>query len=514
MKKLIYILAGLLMLSVCSCSNGSSDSSGGEPEYTFEYASNFMYEAIQKCHGKMKVVWPGDDVLTEDNFNMILVDAKMNPTKTNICLITPSGITKITEKTPEILDALEVIQSTNFSKVIYNGKKAMMIDMSFSPEEIKMMETFGMPTSPKARCCDRLDLFYHESFHEYVQDLASPTWGSAASKDRDQLWPIDFTPRTYRVLCYLALRDAWNNPSGKDQYYSRAKYWLNRYNDEFDEESKTIKITDISEGTANYFGKNVVYSLYNDYERFENLDGLMLATKIDGESYSLGSLAICLLERDGKLQDAVTAFKGDKFTPVTLLLNDVEATAGYDGDTVEKATIEKINDAQNTIFKPDGEIAAEIEKIIATFKDGGKTYLVADSDYSSSNSYKLKDLAGFNCFLNLALSTKYVEVNDITGLQTSFKIPSTVTDAYDYYVLPVKEVTFEEKTGSQTITINGTVVSATPGTITEITHMEGVDVSIKDAAKTKTCYKASYTVEGGTAENVFYIIPKDSSPNQ
>ena len=512
MKKLIYILAGFLIISITACSNGSSDSS--EPEYTFEFAADFMHQAVKKCHPKMKEVWPGDDVLKEENFNLILVDAKTNPNNMNICLITPNEKTKITDKT-ELELALENIQGANFYPVQYNGKKSMMIDMTFTEEEIAMRKQFGLPTSPEARCYERLDLFYHESFHEYVQELATPKWGSPDSKDRDQLWPIDFKPRTYRVLCNLALLEAWDNQNRKNELYSRAKYWLNRYVSEYQKEASTIKITDISEGTANYFGKNVVHSVYSNYEAFERPDGLMLATKIDGESYNLGSLSICLLKRDGKLNDAVKSFTKDGDTPVNLLLKDVIETQAYDGNTAEKATIDKITNAQKSAFSPDGERADKINKIIKDYKDGGKTYLLAESDTSSSDSYSLKELSGFICFLDLILSTEYVDVNGITALQTEFKIPSD-NNAVSYYLLPVDSVTFtDEGSYDKSITINTDTVSGViKGKITSISPITDVDVTIKEPAKTKTCYKVSYKPDGVSKANTFYIIPKKTQVNQ
>lgn len=511
MKKLIYFLSILLILFVTACSNGSSDSS--DP-YTFEFASAFMSDAIKKCHPKMKEVWPGDVVLKEENFNLILVDAKSNPNNTNICLITQEGVTAITDKdkTPEIINALESIQGANFYKVTYNGKNAMMIDMTFTEQEIAMRKQVGMPTSPEALCCDRLDLFYHESFHEYVQGLATPVWGNPESKDRDQLWPIDFTPRTYRVLCNLALLEAWDNPAKKDECYARAKYWLNRYVDEYQNEARTIKITDISEGTANYFGKNVVQSVYPNFEKFERPEGLLLASKIDGESYSLGSLAICLLNRDGKLNEAVTVFKGDSYTPVNLLLKDVTAKQDYNGDIVEEATIAKIHQAQDEVYKPEGDRAERIAAIIKDYKEGGKTYLVADTETATSDSYSLTELPGFNCYLNLGFSTSYVEVNDITALQTGIMIPAVSTTAYDYYLLPVDSVTFENEAAyDKKIEINKIEASeAKTGKITSITRITDVDVTIKDNVKTKTCYKVSCTPKGASSPNIFYIIPAEN----
>lgn len=516
MKKLIYILSVFLMLFVTACSNGSSDSS--DQVYNFDFASKFMYDGLKKCHPKMKEIWPGDVVLKEENFNMILVDAKANPNNTHICLITPAGITPITEKTQEITNALESIQGANFYKITYDGKNAMMIDMTFTDQEIAMRKQVGMPTSPEALCCDRLDLFYHESFHEYVQEIANPKWGNPDSKDREQEWPIEFKPRTYRVLCNLALLEAWDNKAKKDEFYSRAKYWLERYESECGTEATAIKVTDISEGTANYFGKNVVQAVFPDFEQFERPSGLQLASKVDGESYSLGSLSICLLKRDGKLNDAIAKFKEDYSTPVKLLLEGVTAPQGYNGDKEEETTIKNIKDAQDQVYKPEGDRAERIAAIIKDYKEGGKTYLVADSETATSDSYSLRDLSGFNCYLNLSLSTPYVDVNDITALQTNFVITDVSTNPYQYFILPVESVTFaDEAAYSNPITINGNAGSEkTTGKITAITKLSKVDVTIKDNVKTKTCYKVSYTPDGASSANVFYIIPaeKQSLSNQ
>lgn len=56
----------------------------------------------------------------------------------------------------------------------------------------------------------------------------------------------------------LSLVNALNDDSQKAASYSRAKYWLNKFNTEFANEVKRVKYTDIHEGTAEYFGRTIV----------------------------------------------------------------------------------------------------------------------------------------------------------------------------------------------------------------------------------------------------------------
>lgn len=551
-----YLAVSLVfMLGFTGCK--SDDDSGDTPKtvpspasatyptlakYDFDSVAEFLYQGIKLCHPKMKEVWPGDSKLSEDNFNLILVEIPENPEAFNfedkeavknlrfyfINDKEKSAITNLPDKYTQLPMG---VMSSGFLQVPYNGKNACAI--AFFPLSVaKKMPEFAN-SQPEGIARDYLDTFYHESFHSYVQGR---DWGSADSKDRDQLYPIDFTPRTYRILSNLNLIQAYKNfdDSGKRaEYYSRAKFWLEKYKADYSAEAAQIKINDINEGTANYFGKAVCGSIFPNTELFENVDSdSRLSSTIDGESYSLGSISINLIRKEGKLSDAVAAFKQDSSTPIEFLLQDVSAPAGY-SESSEAELKNRINTAQEKELGANSERGKKLQKLADDFLAGGKIYLVDYNSFSSSSISCVyntsiagfENLAGINAYLLLTIESVRTTVSGVNCLLQNFKLPGNndqmIPTGFAYYMLPLAAVDFTEdaeqpsETGALSIGIGEKRINGSPesaenltevkkGKISSITQLseEGSGtIILKDYGKNAAVFKGK-----DSKNNTYYIF--------
>lgn len=99
-----------------------------------------------------------------------------------------------------------------------------------------------------------------------------------------QVFPVDYNSRVYRKLMVLSLVNVLYDANRKTESYSRAKYWLNKFNSEYASELERAKFTDIHERTAEYFGRNVVHSVYHQYPVIQDYDGTNLASPLRTEA--------------------------------------------------------------------------------------------------------------------------------------------------------------------------------------------------------------------------------------
>ncbi len=466
-ERSVFTLAGCIAavaiaLFFAACSNSSS---GGyvpvDPPMTFEQQAEFSFESIKKMHPKMKELWPGDVVLKEENFNLIMVYvSKSDLSDLRMCFINPSEKRELPkDQIDEVLkQAVRDMGSKGYEKFTYKGKNYTLVNY-YDSEAIKERQKKAGRTTPRQILIDHLDTFYHESFHFYVQ---GKDWGCPPGDDRDQIYPIDFKPRTYRILVNVMLFNAFNNfndTAKRNEYYSKAKYWHEKYKAECADEALQISLNDINEGTANYFGKAVVNSVYPEWDEFEKTIGMYLASDLDGECYSLGSVSLALIRKEGgsKLSDCVASFKGNKnernsvaVTPVELLLKNVTKPEPYN-ENQDSATIADINYWQRMIFGELSENGQRIEAAIKYYKASHKTYIL---DYDDSpgmmGTFKMNesvhpDLEGMTCYLNMVTDGKRSKLEGVTCLEGKFKLPKDNNlDGMPRYLLPVKSVTFVE----------------------------------------------------------------------
>ena len=400
----------------------------------------------------MKEFWPNDTVLNEANFNMVFVNfSETDPENIppEMYFINAQEKTKIPPSALEsdagLKKGVEDLGSQGYQEATYGGKKVCIVlyNLPKGSQSKYEMKKYG----PQKIAIDHIDTLYHESFHFYVQEKS---WGKAGSTERDQVYPVDFKPRTYRILANLALinaYDAFDDVAKRQQYYSQAKYWLNKYESECAKEADTIKLNDINEGTANYFGKAVCNSVFKEWDLFErpNETDNTYASTIDGESYSIGSISICLLKREGRLNEAVSCFKKDAYSPINLLLKDVTSTYDEAADTLLSDLKAKIATAQINTFGSGSATGKAIEEAITLYKSGNATYLVDfDPGTSSGGTYKLTDseMDGCNCLTSLGITSKRTQVTDITALEQRIWFPSSSGSGAECFIMPISGMTF------------------------------------------------------------------------
>ena len=539
------VAAVAIALFFAACSNSSSGGYvpivppvGNLPKLAgedFDSQAQFAFECVKLMHPKMKECWPGDSVLSEDKFNLMMVRfTKEDLSDIRMFLVNAQAKSEIPNAPqvaatdPVVKKAIEEMVSRGYEKSDYDGKKVTYVSYCDpSPKEREKYKKYL--NDAQSIALDHIDTFYHESFHFYIQ---GKDWGNPESKDRDQVYPIDFGPRTYRVLANLMLIrafDYYSDAAKRAEYYGRAKYWNEKYNSEFGDEFKRISLNDINEGTANFFGKAVIHSIFSDWQPFERLANEALATTIDGESYSLGAVAIALLQKEGRLSESVAKFKENNNTydsracaPILWLLKDVAVPPSYDEsqDNVDKATI---NEWQIKIFGDESKYGKKLKAAIDAYKAGNKVYVIdASSGAEQSGSYKMTDsaLEGMVCNLELQFETTRTSISGLDCFEQKFKLPGdTNLDGIERYMIPVSSVTFAPAEPQPTTPVpqfgKGThtdstgqaagpkewMQNVTAGKITAITPLSGDDVQLKDAAKEKEVYKGT-----DRAGNTYYIF--------
>ncbi len=513
----VFACALILVLSLlfASCSNDDEDTNPNPSPSVygdFDSMAEFMYQAIKLCHPKMKEVWPDDGVNPAD-FNMILVKLPESegsaPKAYFIDTERKTALTDTDLADGVIQGALSNLDSAGFVSLNYKGKKMTMMNSVLDDYLVDRLRNMGYTDTDLA--CEILDTFYHESFHFYVQTKGWVYQKSGGN--REQEYPVDTEPREDRMLIDLALIQAYDNfdnQTARNEHYARAKYWLDKYKTNHAAEASMIKETDISEGTANYFGRAVISSVFPSYKKislFERPKGETYASNIDGESYNLGSVSLNLIKKEGKIIEAIAASKQGTYTPAEFLLKDI--TASYTETSVDADDKSKIA----TAWQKTQTITAPLEPLIQDFTGGGKSYLVVYSQYSSSmGTYKFTrdDMKEFCGVITLGISTYEINVENISCLNANLKIADA--DTFGYYIIPVSdgELTFAEEANSEkkTIGIYPDSSSTSPkladftdvksGKITAVTK---TGITLKEAAKNKTAYKGTYK------NNTFYCLP-------
>lgn len=532
----VGLAAVAIALFFATCSNSSS---GGyvpvDPPMTFEQQAEFSFESIKKMHPKMKELWPGDDVLKEENFNLIMVYvSKSDLSDLRMCFINPSEKRELPkDQIDEALkQAVRDMGSKGYGKFTYKGKNYTLVNYYDDEAAREKLKKAGR-TTPRQILLDHLDTFYHESFHFYVQ---RKDWGCPPGDDRDQIYPINFEPRTYRILVNVMLFNAYNyfrDTAKRNEYYSKAKYWHEKYKADFADESKQISLNDINEGTANYFGRAVINSVHSDWDQFENPVGMFLATDLDSECYSLGSLALTLLRKEGggKLSNCVAKFKENgnntdsvAATPVELLLKDVAKPVDYD-ESRDSAIIAEINYWQRMIFGEQSENGRKIEAAIASYKAAPKTYILEyDNSPGMMGTFKINesvhpDLDGMVCYLNLGIDGKRSKVEGVSCLEGKFKLlGDSNVDGMPRFLLPVSSVTFvpdasqpatapefgkgtKKNSAGEPIEPKELLKDVKVGKITAITPEGGYSFELKNYGANAQVYKGT-----DSAGNTYYIF--------
>ncbi len=469
MKKLFTILAALccgIILSGCKQQNEptpSTDPTMPEIKRDYDVLTDWFAEAVKKCHPYMQTMWSTDVLPAE--FNLMLVNAEKN----RVVAITPDGKQEIAQQdwTPEMGQC--IAELAGYAYTTYNNRPYTLILCEFESYEQKAMvmkEMFGIQMTDKDFVFQMLELFYHESFHHFVQ-VGSKGWQKAGGQySREQTYPVNMQPRIYRKLALLALKKAWDDPASKSVQYARAKYWTAKYEKEYASEAAGIKSTDIDEASAEYFSREVVHAVFPSQTLLYDIDTYNLGSLLETESY-MGSIALHLMRRENRLSEAVAACKNQTLTPINALLKDIAVPATYDEsqDASDIARITKAAEAMNGDSSP---YIAPMAALVKSHKEGKNNYLAlinqASEYFQSAGNYKLADLPGFNC---VVLYETTGEVYEISGL--------TILAANDYILIPLGDAGHLTLANRTSGTGASTIPNVTVAETAQLTAIQGED---------------------------------------
>ncbi|WP_255805158.1 hypothetical protein [Treponema putidum] len=222
----------------------------------------------------MNKVWPGYDY-TEHNFLIFYLDEESDVKEAKLLNINENRALKKTE-----YENITPPNPEGYDQIQFQGKPSivMNVDDDVMQAENSVNELYKTAT--------------HEMVHFYYQKDVQ----ASAESSRSQIYPIEDTPRILRRMLYTRLIQAFENPDKQDEYLGKAKFRLDKYNDEFKSEADSIRATDIAEATARYkenlgmfIGKNLSKEdVRKEADKYIRKEQIFIAA--DRERYS-GSIA-------------------------------------------------------------------------------------------------------------------------------------------------------------------------------------------------------------------------------
>lgn len=162
MRKIILCGIALvaLLFSACKPNEGNTPTDSTMPKISrnFDELTTWFAEAVKRTHPYVTSAWNKDADIAD--FNLLLV----NQEKNRICKITPEGKKELPES--ELLS----ISSYGYTKIKDVNHTLIVCDFAFFDEKAEMTkEALGYVFTDEEIVYDWLALFYHESFHHFVQ---------------------------------------------------------------------------------------------------------------------------------------------------------------------------------------------------------------------------------------------------------------------------------------------------------------------------------------------------------
>ena len=432
MKK-TFSLAALCCLAFigfefCSCNthtdNTPADATMPKISRNFDDLTIWFEEAVKRTHPFISSAWNSDADVAD--FNLLLV----NQEKNRICKITPEGKKELPESewSENLKNEVSLINSFGYTTLNGLNHTLILCDFAFFDEKAEMTKhTYGHVFSDEEIVYGWLALFYHESFHQFVQRGEKGWMPSETPSDRSQTYPIDYQPRIYRKLALIALKNAWLNEAVKSEQYARAKYWMNKYEKNYAQEAELIKSYDVDESSAEYFSRFILHSAFPSYDAMYDIDGDNITSGVDAESY-MQCAALQLLHRDGRLNEAIEACKSCTLTPINCLPKNTKLPDNYD-EHQDAADIKRITEAMDKAFG-NNPMLQSIGEIIKRHKAGQQHYLAVRTKSGAyvdlSGEYNLTELPGLRCIITLSTSLDEYEIEGLTVLGRGF-----------YYLIPL-----------------------------------------------------------------------------
>lgn len=430
MKKLFFAFAFCcgLFVSCKPVNEPSQDPALPEVKRDFDAMIQWYGAAVKQSHPYIQKAWNTD--ADPADFNLLLV----NEEQSRICEIKPDGSSKEWKKSewPEEIQS-QVEQMNSFAFACVDGKYYTLIWCNFTmlDQMAAVMREEGRTYTDKDIFFDWLVLFYHESFHQFVQNSMKGWKKSSEEYNRDQVYPIEYEPRIYRKLALIALKNAWEDESKKAECYARAKYWTAKYEKAYSQEAAGIKTTDIDEATAEYFARYIVYNAFPEsLPLLYDIDTYNLGRNLDAECYMM-SVAVQLLHREGRMDEAINAFKSQTMTPINLLLKDVAVPADYDESRDAQDSI-RIRQITEKISGDESPYVQPVAEMVKKHKEGNTVYIGMMEEngayVSSQGAYTLRDIPGYSCVVNYEVSCSTYELKQQTILVSKVYDLAVISD--------------------------------------------------------------------------------------
>ena len=197
------------------------------------------------------------------------------------------------------------------------------------------------------------------------------------------MYPIEREPRILRRMIYTRLIQAFENPDRQDEYLGKAKFWLDKYNDEYKSEADRIRATDIAEATARYtenfglfIGKNLSKGdLRKEADKRIRKEQIFIAA--DKESYEIGYVAGLILdEKDPNWKE--TFYVTGKGIPEVLLENRTPISDEPDKEIVDRVAREIDRTNKDGILTIDSDHLKADGIQVRTSEEDGRTIYSAE----------------------------------------------------------------------------------------------------------------------------------------
>ena len=398
----VVMLAGIFLTACSKNSENEPAGTGTKNQETISKVSNDISfngyvdevsKLVKLNWPAMNKVWPGYDY-TEHNFLIFYLDEEGDVKEAKLLNIHENRALKKTE-----YENITPPNPEGYDQIQFQGKPSivMSVDDAVMQAENSVNELYKTAT--------------HEMVHFYYQKDVQASAGSS----RSQIYPIESSPRILRRMLYTRLIQAFENPGKQDEYLGKAKFWLDKYNDEFKREADSIRATDIAEATARYtenlgmfIGKNLSKEdLRKEADKFIRKEQIFIAA--DRESYEIGYVAALIFdEKNPNWKEKY--YSTGKGIPEVLLENTTPISDKPDKKIVDKITKEV--DSTNKAAKD------KLKDIIAAKDNTGIPLLHLDISQVSKSFYaesmfKYKDLsvmAGYSSKFNI--NGKSIEIKN------------------------------------------------------------------------------------------------------
>ena len=360
------LCAALLTLALLLGTTALPAQAEGTPMTTQAFVEG-VQALVSRHWPHMQKVWPGADYTQHP---LVLVYMDDSDQVQEGWTLGTGGMKPLAK---EAAAALPVPQAGGYANATVDGKPAIVMSID----------------SLSLTLPGEVEQVYRTATHELVHFYHQAKMDMSEGGSRAQAYPVEQNPRYYRQMMYRNMIAAWDNPDNAQELLSQARYWQDRWQQEFPKEATAIRNTDIVEGIAKYMenlGAVLVDGITpeaRDQEATQAIQRAELFPSADGESYELGYVAALLLDRQQPGWKADFYATGQ--SPMELLLAGFEPRQQADDAEIRKLVTEEI-DTINT------EAERQLQGILTARKDAGIPWVKVDitdvqSSYEARGNY-------------------------------------------------------------------------------------------------------------------------------